>query len=260
MAKDNYTFGDNEQASDRLRRLAELYEPETRALLESAGLHGPRLAVDLGCGPGWTTRLVNDVLHPERTVGLDSSERFIEEARRTHSPDLEFVVHDVVRAPFPVPEPDVLFCRFLLTHLRALPEVLRAWSGLAAPQATLLVHETETLETENPALRGYYELVAQMQRHYGQALLVGALLEDRFQQTGWQITASERRVIGKPAHRMAELHLTNLRTWRQDPFASGAFDARELDSLERSLERIAQTTGNGEVVVTAARQIVARRR
>lgn len=74
----SYTFGDNEEASRRLRRLADLYEPETRALLELAfdGCEActPRLAVDLGCGPGWSTQLLAAVLKPQRTVGLDSSE------------------------------------------------------------------------------------------------------------------------------------------------------------------------------------------
>jgi chemotaxis methyl-accepting protein methylase len=80
--------------------------------------------------------------------------------------------------PFPIAEPDVLFCRFLLTHLRAPHEVLEKWASIAAHDALLFIHETETLESENLALRRYYGLVAQLQQHYGQALLVGAVLED----------------------------------------------------------------------------------
>jgi len=52
----SYTFGDHEEASRRLRSLAELYEQETRGLLElaldSGEPHTFRLAVDLDCGPG----------------------------------------------------------------------------------------------------------------------------------------------------------------------------------------------------------------
>jgi len=112
----NYTFGDDERASDRLRRLAELYEQETRELLESGHSQKPHLAVDLGCGPGWSTRLVHEILRPKRTVGLDSSERYIAEARRNRGADLDFELHDIVRVPFPVRAPDLMFCRFLLTH------------------------------------------------------------------------------------------------------------------------------------------------
>ena len=137
LEKDNYTFGDNERASARLRRLAELYEPETRELLELGEIQAPRVAVDLGCGPGWSTRLIRDVLHPDRTVGLDTSERYVAEARQRHGASLEFEVHDVVRVPFPVEAPDVMFCRFLLTHLRSPGEVLGAWASVAAPGGSI---------------------------------------------------------------------------------------------------------------------------
>lgn len=259
MTKGTYTFGDNDQASARLRRLAEVYEPETRELLQRSGLRVPRLALDLGCGPGWSTRLLQDVLHPNRVVGLDISERYIAEARRNQGSGLEFEVHDVVHAPFPVPPPNVLFCRFLLTHLTSLGQVLATWANMAASNALLLVHETETLETEQPALRRYYELVGQLQQHYGQTLLVGAVLNACLEGSGWQVVESNRRILEKAASDMAELHLANLRTWRQDEYASRSFDLNEIDSLGASLERIAKGVDDGGVVINVARQIIAQR-
>jgi trans-aconitate 2-methyltransferase len=259
MTQNNYTFGDSVQASGRLHLLAEVYEPETRELLLRGNVRSPRLAVDLGCGPGWSTKLIKDVLNPQRTVGLDTSERYVEEARRTQGADLEFSVHDVVNASFPVSEPDVLFCRFLLTHLRALPEVLATWASVAAPCALLFVHETETLETDHPALRRYYEMVAEMQQHYGQVLLVGAVLEECFEKSGWKIVSSERRILEKPAQRMAALHAANIRTWRNDAYASHAFVGSELDSLQAALDEIAGGLQSAGIVYNAARQIIARR-
>jgi ubiquinone/menaquinone biosynthesis C-methylase UbiE len=251
-----YTFGDNEQASLRLRRLAEIYEQETRELLQRGDIRGPRLAVDLGCGPGWSTQVIRDVLSPDRTVGLDASDRYIAEARKQHS-GLEFEVHDIARAPFPLRTPDVLFCRFVLTHVRAVGKVLRTWAGVAAPRALLFVHETESMETENPSLRRYYEMVAQLQKHYGQTLEVGSILEESFENSGWRLRENRRLLLEKPANQMAGLHLANLRTWRHDAYASQAFDPNEVDGLEASLEQIA--LGKGGVVVNAARQIIAQR-
>jgi trans-aconitate 2-methyltransferase len=259
MAGDKYTFGDNRQASARLRRLAELYESETRDLLQRGGVHAPPLAIDLGCGPGWSTRLIHDVLNPGRTVGLDSSERYIEEARGNHGLTLEFQVHDVARTPFPVPAPNVLFCRFLLTHLRSIGDVLAGWANIAGPCALLFVHETESMEAEHPTLRRYYELVAQLQHHYDQTLLVGAILEASFENSGWRLVESERRILEKPADQMAEIHLANLRTWRHDEYASRFFDSSEIDSMEASMDRIVRGIESGGVVVNAARQIIAQR-
>jgi trans-aconitate 2-methyltransferase len=256
MTKDNYTFGDSDQASARLRRLAELYEPETRELLQHNSVRTPQLAIDLGCGPGWSTRLLKDVVNAERAIGLDASERYVTEARRNHSSDLQFQVHDIVRAPFPVPAPNILFCRFLLTHLSALGEVFATWASIAAPDSLLFIHETESLETDHPTLRRYYELVAQLQQHYGQTLLVGSVLEGCLENSGWRLVESKRRILEKPANKMAELHLANLRTWRHDEYARRSFDSNEIDSLDASLAGIVNGPENG-VVLNAARQIIA---
>jgi trans-aconitate 2-methyltransferase len=258
-AANKYTFGDNLRASARLRRLAEIYEPESRELLRRTGISAPRLAVDLGCGPGWSTRLLQDVLKPHRTVGLDASAVFVEEARTRHGADLEFEVHDIVSVPFPVDAPNVMFCRYLLTHLRSLGEVLAAWAGVAAPGGLLVIHESESLEANHQALRLYYRLLDQFQRHHGQALHVGALLEAGFAGSGWRLVENQRRLLEKPARDMAELHLANLRTWRHDEYAQRAFDPHELAALETSLERIASGREDGGIVVNAARQIIAQR-
>jgi trans-aconitate 2-methyltransferase len=260
MTRGSYTFGDTRAASERLRRLAELYEPETRDLLARCGLHSPGLAVDLGCGPGWTTQLVDEVLHPRRTVGLDASERFIEEACRKCGPNLEFHIHDVLQERFPVGSPDALFCRFLMTHLSNVGDALSTWSKAAAPGAILAIHETESLESENAALKRYYDLVGQLQAHYGQALHVGESLTPRVEENGWNVVESVRVALEKPASKMAELHLSNLRTWRHDKFAQDWFNAQEIDSLERSLAAIVSGDEDAGVVVNAARQIVARKK
>ncbi|HTP24467.1 MAG TPA: methyltransferase domain-containing protein [Anaeromyxobacteraceae bacterium] len=258
-ARDRYTFGDNDRASARLRRLARLYEPETRELLRRHGTRAPRLAIDLGCGPGWSTRLLREVLSPFRTVGLDASERFVAEARRGHGAELEFLVHDVTRAPFPTPKPNLLLCRFLLTHLRltCLQQVLAIWASVSAPGARLLIHETERLEADHPALRRYYELVDELQAHHGQALHVGRELEGCLATSEWKVIDSHSHLLEKPAAAMADLHLANLRTWREEEYARTNLDPRELEQLEGALERIARGTEHGGTVWNAARQIAA---
>lgn len=253
---DRYTFGDNDRAAARLKRLAEIYEPVTRELLARGGVPGCGVAVDLGCGAGWSTRLLRDVLAPSRTVGLDASERFVAEATRRHGLELEFMVHDVTRAPFPV-QPDLLLGRFLLTHLRDTDAVLAAWAAAASPGARLLVHETESLRSAHPALARYYELVAQLQSHYGQALGIGAMLDASFARSPWRVLDSRAIELEIPAARMAELHLANLLTWRQDEHARRTFDRAKLDELEVTLERIVAGAEPAGVVTNVVRQIVA---
>jgi trans-aconitate 2-methyltransferase len=260
MSGDHYKFGDTAEAGARLRRLAELYEPETRELLQRGGGGKPRVAVDLGCGPGWSTKLLQETLRADRTVGLDSSERYITEARRTQNSRLEFHVHDITRAPFPVSAPDAMLCRFLLAHQREPGVVLSTWAKACGPDCVLFIHETEFLDTDHPTLRRYYELIGKLQQHYGQTLLVGGLIEPCMEENGWRIVDSYCRSLEKPISKMAELHLPNLRTWRQDAFVRESITSREIDALEASLAELTADTKNKGVVVNGIRQIVAGRR
>ena len=257
-----YTFGDNREASRRLHRLAEVYEPETRDLLNAvqSEFSGRRIevALDLGCGPGRSTQLIEAALSPKRTVGLDSSEAFLAEAR-INQPQLEFIRHDVVMTPFPIGNADFIFCRFLLTHLPSPHAALESWAEAARSGALLAIHETEALYSTHPAFCRYYEMVAKMQKHYGHELNVGALLTDAFRGTSWSLVCSESVVLKKSARDMAQLHQANLHTWGRNDFAVQAFDRHEIDQLESQLGSIASGSIEAGVVYNTARRIMARR-
>ena len=96
-----------------------------------------------------------------------------------------------------------------------------------------------------------------MQKHYGQELNVGALLDDAFRGTNWCLVRSESVVLEKSARDMAQLHLANLRTWGSNDFAIQAFDRYEMDQLENELDSIASGHKEVGVVYNTAKQIIA---
>lgn len=238
--QNHYTFGDGTLASRRLALLAQAYEPPSRALLE---LYRPRdlgLALDLGCGPGHTTRLVHRVSGARRTLGLEASERYLSQAREGAPPGVEFVQEDVTAPSRRVPAARVVFCRFLLTHLADPEAALCGFRELVEPGGVLLLQETARLASEHPAFCRYYELVAQLQAHYGQRLYIGQELEQLAAGAPFQVLHSQVRRFEQPAATMAELHALNLATWRFDEFAQRAFDGAELEQLEQRLLDIAR--------------------
>jgi len=106
--------------------------------------------------------------------------------RRRH----RVVCHDVTQERFPPAPADVLFCRFLLTHLHDPGTALRAWAAAARPGARLLVARNGLARADDPTIARYYELVAALQSGYGQSLEVGAELDARVRSRGWRILSS----------------------------------------------------------------------
>jgi trans-aconitate 2-methyltransferase len=118
LSRSEYLFGDSDIAAQRLKMLAGVYQESTRVFLQNAAgsAHFP-LALDLGCGPGFTTRLVAATVLCDRVIGFDASAGFIEMARRDANERLSFLQHDVTAVPFPCERANLIFARFLLTHL-----------------------------------------------------------------------------------------------------------------------------------------------
>jgi trans-aconitate 2-methyltransferase len=237
---DVYTFGDDPVAAGRLDLLAHVYEQPTRSLLARWAPARVRLAVDLGCGRGHTTRLLHAVLEPDATVGVERSPAYVASARAylADQPGVRVVEHDVT-LPLPVEGAELVFARFLLTHLAGPVAALRVWAAALAPGGRLLVQETARLVSRDPALGRYYELVAELQQRHGQALDVGARLAELAAEAGLTVERAAVRQLEQEPREMAALHVLNLRSWRRDPEAAD-FDDDELDALDEALVAIAR--------------------
>lgn len=235
----HYTFGDSELAGYRLRALANAYEAATREFILRFNPAPGLRAIDLGCGPGYSTELLHELTAARATMGIEASAQYVEQARARAPAGVSYVQHDLRVTPFPVPAAELVFARFLLTHLDEPAQRLRSFCELLAPGGRLLLLETSRLESEQPALARYYELVAALQQHYGQALNIGQELARHAEQSGAPILHFEERLLAQPASVMAELHALNLRTWSRDPAAQRLFDAVELARLGEELTAIA---------------------
>ncbi|MFL6187887.1 MAG: class I SAM-dependent methyltransferase, partial [Actinomycetes bacterium] len=227
-----YAFGDSALAARRLGLLAEVFEPTTRAFLTDADGYladagarrpagaqpagrGPlELAVDLGCGPGHTTRLLVSVLGPRRTLGLDQSASFVALAAEDPPPGASFAVHDVTVVPFPCRPAGLLFCRFLLGHLADPAAALAAWATQLAPGGLLLVDEVDRIHTTQPALRGYLDTAAALLAARGHSLEIGGSLHRLPDPPGVARRSDRVARLAPPAARAAELFAQNLAVWR----------------------------------------------
>lgn len=265
-----YTLGDNQLAGDRLAILARVFGPASEALLRrgAPAAGAPGLAVDLGCGPGHTTRMIARTLAPTETVGLDASATFVARAAEESVADeaahgplpgiVRFVHHDVTQLPWPVPRADLVFARYLLAHLPAPASVVASWGTGLAAGGRLLLDEVERIDVEVPAFATYLEVSGEMIRAQGAELYVGQALRDLGPVDGLELVESSTATIAPTVDEVARLFAMNLATWRHDPWVVEHVDHEIIATLAADLDAPHADERRGEIVWTH-RQLVLER-
>jgi trans-aconitate 2-methyltransferase len=237
-SKSHYSFGDNQRAALRLEHLAATFAPSSRRFLLGTKPDRVELALDLGSAIGATTALVRDVTNAPRVVGYERSGYFLAIARRRY-PELMFREIDVLSAAYPDREADLIYCRFLLTHIHRPEDVLTTSVQHLRSGGRLLLEETAALFSPVPALSRYYDLVEQLQAHHGQETLIGKRLPTLADGIGGTRATPVLQEIPVAAALMARLHAMNLATWKTDPFMVETHGLRALEDLEVELQAIA---------------------
>jgi len=260
----HYTFGDADLAAERLERLARVFEPSLIDFMTRATAAGhlqrrerPRV-LDLGCGPGWTTRTLARILAPGAIIGIDASARFVDRARAMSSPDVEYRKDDVTTADLSSVHADIAYSRFLLTHLREPSAAVSHWAGALAPGGRLLLQETARLESTYPPLARYYDLVAELQRRHGQSLTIGRELPSLVDGSVCRVVAFAETPLPVRASDMARLHAMNIQTWRHDE-AARDFDRAEVDRLTDELSTLAERSDSGATLTYVIGEMVVER-
>jgi len=237
-SRSHYSFGDNRLAGLRLEYLAAAFAPSSRRFLQGAKPGQVELALDLGSGIGATTALVRDVTNAPLVAGYERSGKFLAIARRQY-PELTFRDIDVLSPTYPDREADLIYCRFLLTHIHRPADVLTTSVRHLGSGGRLLLEETAVLFSPVQALSRYYDLVEQLQVHHGQETLIGKRLGALAAGIAGTRATSVLQEIPVAAAVMARLHAMNLATWKADPFMLETHGLRALEDLEGELKAIA---------------------
>ena len=112
-------------------------------LLARVPLDAPRLAYDLGCGPGNSTALIAARFPEAEVIGLDTSPSMLESAR-TRLPSLAFALADAATWT-PKRAPDLIYANAVLQWLPDHPVLLPRLFGLLAPDGVLAVQMPDNL-------------------------------------------------------------------------------------------------------------------
>jgi SAM-dependent methyltransferase len=243
MDVSGYRFGIDQSTLDRLRLVAAAYDPVSRAFLAAQAPSRPNIAIDLGCGPAFTTELLSEVCRPETIVGVDTSEAFLA-AAQVRLPGVRFETHDVTQLPLPGVPADVIYARLLLAHLPKPRAVAQRWRTQLAPGGRLLIEDLEEVLNPPGPLREYEDTSARIVRSGGGLMYAGTELSD----LGGVITP-----VTVPAGLAARIYLFNVRFWLETP--NLPITVAQLRDLERGLIETSRDD-HGESVSWIVRQLV----
>jgi SAM-dependent methyltransferase len=142
----SYTITGGEQGKRRLNLLAEIMRPTTLRLLAEAGLRGGDRCLDLGCGGGHITLDMARITGPGGLVtGVDFDPQVVELARQDATDagagNIEYHIADA--RVFDGGQFDLIYARFLLSHLSQAGTVLARMRQLARPGGRIVVEDTD---------------------------------------------------------------------------------------------------------------------
>ena len=203
---ENYVIRGGAQGKARLAVLARVMAPATRALLDQIGPLPGQSVVDAGCGGGEISFELADRVGPTgRVVGLDLDEEKLalaraEAADRGYS-NIDFRCAGVLE-PWPVDGADLVWMRFLLTHLSA-PETALAYARAAlAPGGRIAAQDIDYrgrfCDPPSTAHDRYVELYVAASRHRGGDPWIGARLPRLLEEAGFgDVDATIAQPFGK---------------------------------------------------------------
>jgi SAM-dependent methyltransferase len=236
----SYTFGDSDLAAKRLALVAAVFAKSTRQFLLTSARPAPAFAIDLGCGPGYTTELIRATVGPARILGVDVSPAFVAAAAKRIADDrTRLLCADVLDLPLEVTDADLIFARMLLTHLRDPLAAIDVWRGRLSERGRLLLEEVDGIATDEPTLAAYLDLQRAMLAANGNALEVGPRLDEGLREHP-ALAANLVATLLVPAPLAARMFAMNLATWRERPEVTSSHTPGELNTMAAGLERIAQ--------------------
>ena len=178
----------------RLRLLHEVYGPGTEALFRRVGLRDGQRVVEIGCGSGniacWVAR---QVAPNGSVVAIDVAADQIEQARRQAQGlglrNIEFQVADAYSPRLPEDSFDVVYCRYVLEHVRDPLRVLQEMRRVLKPGGKALAQENNiqmvAFDPDCPAFEAVWNQFAVLQDRLGGDALIGKRLFGLFHRAGF---------------------------------------------------------------------------
>lgn len=262
MAAEQYIIRGGIEGRERLRLLSRVMRESTLTLLARVGLRPGMSCLDVGCGGGDVTlEIARIVGSGGRVVGWDVDEIKLDLARRDAEAagidHVAFQAVDIGQAETS-PEYDVVYSRFLLTHLPDAPAIVAKFRQMLRPGGMLIVEDIDFAghfsHPPSAGLARYVELYTKAVKRRGGDPSVGLRLPTLFLDAGF---SDVRMHVTQPAGYEGEVKLVNPVTLENIAEALVADGLASRDEIDRLVAELYAEARNRRTVVSVARVVQA---
>jgi len=246
LDRSTYIIRGGMEGRERLRILSRVMQPTTLSLLHRVGVRPGMACLDAGSGGGDVSFDLARLTSPGgRVVGIDSDQTMIEMARR-ETAERKLDNADIARSELE-PKFDLVYARFLLTHLRDPGATLARLRRALRPGGVLVVEDIDLrghfCHPDHPAFRRYVDLYTETVRRRGGDANIGLRLPELLTEAGFE--AIEMHVV-QPAGANGEVKLitpVTLENIRDAVLAEVLASRDEINQLLAELYEFACTPG-----------------
>jgi SAM-dependent methyltransferase len=192
LSSSTYVIRGGLEGRERLRVLARVMWPTTSALFSRVGIAPTARCLDVGCGGGDITRELAQIASDGFVVGTDLDATNVDLARaetaKAGVDNVEFRVDDVLQPPADGQRFDVVYARFLFTHLADPAKALENVTARVESGGVLVVEDIDCsghfCYPRSPAFARYVEWYIKTARARGSDPNIGPRLPGLLRDAG----------------------------------------------------------------------------
>lgn len=234
-----YVLGTNDAELARLGFQHQVWAAQTAAAWERANFRRGATILDVGCGPGYATFDLGDLVGPDgRVIGVDMSPRFVThvatEAARRGLANIDVRVEDLSQLSQAQASLDGAFARWVMCFLPDPGDVIVRVARALRPGAAFVIidychYEGFRMGPRSAAVERVFNAVGESFRRHGGNPDVGMDLPRHMRAAGLEVRAVRPLVrVGRPGSALWEWPRTFFRIFLPTLVGDGSLSAAEL--------------------------------
>ncbi|MEQ9188656.1 MAG: methyltransferase domain-containing protein [Cryomorphaceae bacterium] len=193
-----YILGTHNEELERLGFQHRVWADDAHELWRRANIGRGQSVLDLGCGPGFASFDLADIVgHEGSIIGVDRSKEYIRYAldrtKNTHISNTSFICSDFASMHLGSEQFDAAYARWVFSWVRDVDHVIAKVAASLKPGGVFAVQEyiqwgTFRFVPEHPDLRAMIEACRESWRLMDSEIDIGRTLSERFEKFGLKIT------------------------------------------------------------------------